>query len=63
MKNSMIHKGKDKNYSLNNQAHGKKKKKGKLLFFEQLPFLFIGWATWIRTRNDRTRICSVTITP
>ena len=21
------------------------------------------WATWIRTKNDRTRICSVTITP
>ena len=25
--------------------------------------LFLRWATWIRTRNDRTRICSVTITP
>ena len=26
-------------------------------------FPSVGWATWIRTRNDRTRICSVTITP
>ena len=23
----------------------------------------LSWATWIRTKNDRTRICSVTITP
>ena len=27
------------------------------------PFRFSCWATWIRTKNDRTRICSVTITP
>ena len=25
--------------------------------------IVFSWATWIRTKNDRTRICSVTITP
>ena len=40
MKNSMIHKGKDKNYFLNSQAHDKKKKKGKLLFFRATSLSF-----------------------
>ena len=44
---------------------GKKKKKQKQKSVsEKNPMRFyFGWATKIRTWNDRTRICSVTITP
>lgn len=37
-------------------------KKTKWLIINYLAILN-GWDTRIRTRNDRTRICSVTITP